>query len=200
MRVALYARVSTADQDPELQLREMREYASRRGWDIAKEYVDHGASGATDSRPALNDLMRNARRYGAVMVWKFDRFGRSVIHLLNSLQQFRELGVHFVSVTEQLDTGTSLGKAMFTLLAMLAEFERDIIRERVKAGIAVAQARGKHCGRPVRAVDAQEVATLKAAGMTWRQIKESTGIPRSTALRALKGVSKSVSPNGSVSA
>ncbi|HYL14231.1 MAG TPA: recombinase family protein [Terriglobales bacterium] len=126
MRVALYGRVSTnnGQQDPELQLRELREYCVRRGWEISGEYIDH-ISGAKDKRPALDRLMADAhrRRFDAVVVWKFDRFARSVSHLLRALETFRALGIEFVSLSEQVDTSTPMGKMVFTVLGAVAELE-----------------------------------------------------------------------------
>lgn len=156
MRTALYARVSTADkgQDPEMQLRELREYCQRRGWDIAGEYTDIGVSGSKDSRPQLNRLMTDAakRKLGAVVVWRFDRFARSVSHLLRALETFRSLGVEFVSYNEAIDTSTPVGKMTFTVLAAVAELERSLIIERVRAGVRNARAKGKRLGRPRVAV------------------------------------------------
>src|SRR5271163_510100 len=121
MKAALYARVSTSDkgQDPDMQLRELREYSERRGWQIAEQYVDRGISGAKDSRPELNRLMADAhkRRFDAVVVWRFDRFARSVSHLLRALETFKALGIEFVSLSEQVDTSTPTGKMVFTVLA-----------------------------------------------------------------------------------
>src|SRR5580700_7492479 len=127
MRAAIYARVSTNQgQDPEMQLREVREYCVRRGLEVS-EYVDAGISGAKDSRPQLNQLMADAkrRRFDAVVVWKFDRFARSVSHLLRALEEFRSLGIEFVSLSEQVDTSTPTGKMVFTVLGAVAELERS---------------------------------------------------------------------------
>src|SRR5262249_52440104 len=130
-RVALYARVSTLDkgQSPDMQLRELREYAGHRGWALSAEYVDSGISGAKESRPELNRLMADAhkRKFDTVCVWKFDRFARSVSHLLRALETFKALGVEFVSYSEQLDTSTPAGKMVFTVLGAVAELERSLI-------------------------------------------------------------------------
>src|ERR1700745_3258736 len=161
MRAAIYARVSTSNngQDPRVQTREIREYCERRGWQIAVEYVDAGISGAKDSRPELNKLMQDAHRryFDAVVVWKFDRFARSVSHLLRALETFRALGVEFVSLNEQVDTSTPMGKMVFTVLAAVAELERGLIVERVRAGLRNARAKGKRLGRPRAGVDGLEV-------------------------------------------
>jgi DNA invertase Pin-like site-specific DNA recombinase len=146
-QVALYARVSTLDkgQNPEMQLSELRTFANARGWNIVKEYVDHGISGAKEQRPALDELWRDAkaRRFDIVAVWKLDRFGRSTKHLINSLSEFDALGVAFVSLRDGFDLTTPGGRAMFGMVAVMSNFERDLIRERVSAGIAYARAQGR---------------------------------------------------------
>src|SRR6202163_4891029 len=132
MEAAVYARVSTNNgQDPEMQLRELREYCQRRDWKLAGEYVDAGICGAKDSRPELNRLVADAyhRRFDAVVVWKFDRFARSVSHLLRALETFKTQGIEFVSFSEQLDTSTPAGKLVFTVLGAVAELERSLIVE-----------------------------------------------------------------------
>jgi DNA invertase Pin-like site-specific DNA recombinase len=151
LKIAIYARVSTKNgQDPEMQLAELREYARNRRWKIAGEYVDRGISGASDSRPELNRLMADAnrRRFDVVVVWKFDRFARSVSHLLSALETFRALGIEFVSLSENIDTSTPTGKMVFTVLASVSELERSLIGERVRAGLRNAKARGMRLGRP----------------------------------------------------
>jgi len=152
--------VSTANngQDPTMQTRELTEYCQRRGWDIAGEYVDRGVSGAKDSRPELNRMMGDAqrRRFDAVLVWKFDRFARSVSHLLRALETFRSLGIDFASLSEQVDTSTPTGKMVFTVLGAVAELERALIVERVKAGMRNARAKGKRIGRPPRTYLAED--------------------------------------------
>ena len=150
-RVAIYARVSTSNgQDPAMQVRELREYCKLRGWKIHDEYVDRGVSGAKDSRPQLDQLMADAhrRRFDGVAVWKFDRFARSVTHLLRSLETFSSLGIQFASLSEQIDTTTPTGKMVFTVLGAVAELERSLIGERVRAGLRNAKARGTRLGRP----------------------------------------------------
>ena len=154
VRVALYARVSTADkgQDPRVQTLELQEYCQRRGWSVAGEYVDVGISGTKEKRPELDRLMADAhrRRFDAVLCWKFDRFARSVSHLLRALETFRSLGIDFISFSEQLDTSTPTGKMVFTVLGAVAELERSLIVERVRAGMRNARAKGKRIGRPPR--------------------------------------------------
>ena len=151
-RAALYARVSSANgtQDPEMQLRELREYTQRRGWELVGEYIDNGVSGTKGSRPELNRLMADAhrRRFEVVAVWRFDRFARSVSHLLRALENFQALGVDFISLSENVDTSTPTGKMVFTVLGAVAELERSLIVERVKAGLRNARAKGKILGRP----------------------------------------------------
>ncbi|MGA9054959.1 MAG: recombinase family protein [Terriglobia bacterium] len=152
-RVALYARVSTAHngQSPEMQLRELREYASRRGWGITDEYIDW-VTGSKESRPELNRLTTDAysRRFDAVLVWKLDRFGRSLRHLVNALAEFEARGIAFVSFRDNLDLSTPSGRLMFQIIGAMAEFERSLIVERVKAGMRNARAKGKRIGRPPR--------------------------------------------------
>src|SRR6266436_2625708 len=153
-RVAIYARVSTINhrQDVGLQTRELRQFAEVRGWTVACEYIDAGVSGAKDSRPELNRLMADAhkRRFDVVCVWRFDRFARSVSHLLRALETFRSLVIDFVSFSEQLDTSTPTGKMVFTVLGAVAELEHSLIVERVRAGMRNARAKGKRIGRPPR--------------------------------------------------
>ena len=150
-RVGLYARVSTLNgQDPEMQLSELREYAARRGWTVTSEYVDQGVSGSKESRPELNQLMGDAhrRKFDAVLVWKIDRFGRSLKHLVNALADLCAYGVAFVSFRDNLDLSTPSGRLMFQIIGAMAEFERSLIQERVKAGLRNARAKGKRFGRP----------------------------------------------------
>lgn len=150
-RAAIYARVSTGHngQDPTMQTRELEEYCQRRGWEVAGCYVDTGISGSKESRPELDRLMADAhrRRFDAVAVWKFDRFARSVSHLLRALETFKALGIDFVSLSEQVDTSTPTGKMVFTVLGAVAELERSLIAERVRAGIRNARAKGKKLGK-----------------------------------------------------
>jgi DNA invertase Pin-like site-specific DNA recombinase len=189
MRAAIYARVSTTGQgqSPEMQVRELREYCERRGWQIAGEYVDAGISGAKDSRPELNKLMADAhrRRFDAVVVWKFDRFARSVSHLLRALETFNALGVAFVSLSEQIDTSTPTGKMVFTVLGAVAELERSLIAERVRAGVRNARANGKRLGRPPSGVDADQVARLRASGASWREVERQLAVSARTARRTV---------------
>jgi len=169
----LYARISTLNhgQDVGLQVRELREYALLRGWQIAGEYVDKGISGSVESRPELNRLMADGRkrRFDVVACWRFDRFARSTKHLLLALEEFRSLGIQFLSYQENIDTTSPLGQAVFTIVAAVATLERDLIRERVRAGIRNARAKGKRLGRPRVVVDASRIADLRADGQSWAQ-------------------------------
>jgi len=191
-RVALYARVSTLHhgQDTETQLRELREYAARRGWKIAGEYVDRGVSGSKESRPELNRLMTDAhrRRFDAVLVWKIDRFGRSLKHLVNALADLGAYGVAFVSLCDNLDLSTPSGRLMLGVLGALAEFERELIQERVRAGLRNARAKGKRLGRPPVRVDVARVAELRQQGLGWRSVAKSVGVGVGTVLRAVQPV------------
>lgn len=196
-RAAIYARVSTNGhgQDPEVQLREIREYVDRRGWKSAGEYVDTGISGTKEKRPELDRLMAEAhrRRFDAIVVWKFDRFARSVSHLLRALENFQALGIEFVSLTEGVDTSTPTGKMVFTVLGAVAELERSLIVERVKAGLRNAKAKGKRLGRPRVIVDAARIASLRATGASWRVVCEKTGLTKGTAQRALRSLTQNPS-------
>src|SRR5216684_8849724 len=164
MRIGIYARVSTKDQSCELQVRDLRPYCAARGFDLVREYVDVGQSGAKDSRPELNKLMDDARKrqFEAIVVWRFDRFARSTKHLLLALEEFRSLGIQFISYQENMDTSSPLGQALFTIVAAVAQLERDLIRERVNAGIRNARACGKQLGRPRRGVNHDEVRRLRS--------------------------------------
>ena len=192
-RVALYARVSTFNgQDPEMQLAELREYAERRNWQISREYVDQGVSGSQESRPALNRLMSDAKRrlFDAVIVWKIDRFGRSLKHLVNALAELAALGVAFVSLRDNLDLSTPSGRLMFQIIGAMAEFERALIQERVRAGIRNARSKGVLVGRPRVIVDAVQIADLRAQGRSWGQIQAELGVSKGTAQRAFARLPK----------
>jgi len=201
MKAALYARVSTANgQDPTMQTRELREYCQRRGWKVVGEYVDAGISGAREKRPQLDRLMGDAhrRRFDAVVVWRFDRFARSVSHLLRALETFRALGIEFVSLSEQMDTSTPTGKLVFTVLGAVAELERSLVAERVRAGLRNARAKGRRLGRPRVAVDRAKVAALRRGGASWRAIAARLGVSRGTVRWASRGFSEGVGVGFSV--
>jgi DNA invertase Pin-like site-specific DNA recombinase len=194
MRAALYARVSTLHngQSPEMQVRDFAEYCERRGWSAADRYVDIGISGAKEKRPELDRLMADAhrRKFDVVVVWKFDRFARSVSHLLRALETFNSLGIAFVSLGEQIDTSTPTGKMVFTVLGAVAELERSLIAERVRAGLRNARAKGKRLGRPPRELDAKRIAALRAQGVGWRAIAKQLGVGVGTLYRDALGCSK----------
>jgi DNA invertase Pin-like site-specific DNA recombinase len=179
MRAALYARVSTLNgQHPEMQLAELREYASRRGWKIMGEYVDEGVSGSKESRPELNRLMADAhrRQFDIVLVWKIDRFGRSPKHLVNALADLDSYGVTFASLKDNLDLSTPSGRLRFQIIGAMAEFDRALIQERVRAGLQNARRNGKQLGRPRRVVDLTSIARMKADGHSLRNIADSLGV------------------------
>jgi DNA invertase Pin-like site-specific DNA recombinase len=188
-RVAIYARVSTLNQgqDPGLQTRELREFAERRGWTIIGEYVDRGISGTKDSRPAMNQLLAavRKRKCDVILVWKMDRWARSLRNLVNSLAELEALGVAFVSLRDNVDLTTPSGRLMVQIIGAMAEFERSLIQERVKAGLRNARAKGKRIGRPRIAVDGHQVAALRTAGKSWRAVCRETGLSKGTAQRAL---------------
>lgn len=193
LRVAIYARVSTADQNPELQLRELRDYAGRRGFVVHREYVDQ-ASGDVRRRkraPEFDALMADARRrrFDCVLVWKYDRFARSLGTLITALQEFRDLGVDFISHTQAIDTTTPMGRLFFHLIGSFAEFEREVIVERVRAGLANARAKGKRLGRPVRDPGARaRVVALRNEGLSLRQIAARERLSASGVRKMLKQV------------
>jgi len=154
-----------------------------------REYVDVGESGAKDSRPQLNELMAAARKrqFDAIVVWRFDRFARSTKHLLLALEEFRSLGVQFSSYQENIDTTSPLGQALFTIVSAVAQLERDLIRERVSAGIRNARAKGTKFGRPMRAVDPERILQMRGEGQSLRQIAENLGVGYGTVRERLKG-------------
>jgi DNA invertase Pin-like site-specific DNA recombinase len=195
-RVAIYARVSTVNhgQDVSLQTRELRQFAEARGWTVYGEYIDSGVSGAKDSRPELNRLMADAhrRRFDVVCVWRFDRFARSVSHLLRALETFKALGIDFVSFSEQMDTSTPAGKMVFTVLGAVAELERSLIGERVRAGLRNAKAKGKRLGRPRAVADESRIAQRRTAGASWRAIGREMGLSGETVKKLAKSSEKTL--------
>ena len=161
MKAALYARVSTLEQEPENQLAELRLYAAARGWETS-QYVDHGVSGSQDRRKALDALVQDVRRrrVDVVVCWRLDRLGRGLRHLVALLDEFHALGVSFVSLNEGIDATTPAGRLQLHVLGAIAEFERARIAERVKAGLARARAKGKHLGRPKAVIPTAKVAAV----------------------------------------
>ena len=199
MRAALYARVSTLNgQHPEMQLAELREYASRRGWEVAGEYVDEGVSGSKESRPELNRLMADARRrqFDVVLVWKIDRFGRSLRHLVNALADLDAYGVAFASLKDSLDLSTPSGRLMFQIIGAMAEFERALIQERVRAGLQNARRSGKTLGRPRRIVDIGRISRMKAEGQSLRSIASKLDIGYGTARKLLASIERKTPASG----
>jgi DNA invertase Pin-like site-specific DNA recombinase len=184
MRAAIYARVSTLDQEPENQLRDLREYCARRGWQI-REYVDHGVSGAKERRPSLDGLIRDARRrrFDAVVVWRLDRLGRNLKHLITTLDEFSALGVGFVSLGEGIDATTAAGRLQMAVLGAIAQFERERIVERVRAGLARARAQGKTLGRPRQ--NLSETLLSPVRGLSVRAAAARLGVSPATAHRWL---------------
>ena len=180
MKVALYVRVSTngKGQDVEMQLRDLRSNAQARQMDIFKEYIDSGISGRRDKRPSLDLLMNDARkkRFDVVMVWRFDRFARSTKHLVTALEEFKHLGIDFISYQENIDTSSPMGKAMFTIVSAISELEADIIRERVCGGLRNARAKGKKLGRPNKEISVDTMIDLREQGYTFRKIAEVMGV------------------------
>lgn len=194
-RVAIYARVSTSNgQSVDMQLLDLRELAKRRDFELIEEYCDAGVSGSRGSRPALDALLKDARRrkFDVVLVWKLDRLGRSLVHLVRLLQDLRALGVELISFSEGLDFTTATGKLLYQVISAFAEFERDCIRARVRAGLRNARAKGKRLGRPRVVVDALRIAVLRAQGRSWREITAETGVSKGTAQRALCSLPKIV--------
>ncbi len=190
-RVGIYARVSTLDQSTESQLLDLRHYVQDRGWKVYREYVDNGISGTKESRPELDRLMADAkkRKFDIVLVWRFDRFARSTRHLINVLEEFRNLGIDFVSFQENIDTSSPLGSAIFTILAAVAQLERDIIAERVKAGLRRARENGKKLGRPRgTALDIDKVHRLRRQGLSLQQIATELKTSKTTVSRLLGSV------------
>jgi DNA invertase Pin-like site-specific DNA recombinase len=186
-RTAIYARVSTLNgQNPEMQLGEVRAYCKRREWRVSGEYVDTGINGSKEHRPALDRLLSDCRkrRVDAVVVYRYDRFARSVRQLVNALEEFRSLGIDFVGLHEGVGTSTPNGRLVFGIFASIAEFERELIRHRVRSGLAPAKARGKQLGRPRIAVDQLRIAELRAEGRGWKAIAAELGVGVGTILRA----------------
>ncbi len=188
MKATIYARISTLQgQSVEMQLRDLRSLAERRGLEVVREYLDEGQSGAKDSRPALDAMLADARRgrFKVLLVWKLDRLGRSLAHLVRLLEEFKASGVELLSFSEGLDFSTTTGKLLYQVISAFAEFERDCIRERVRAGLRNARAKGKRLGRPRVAVDAARIARLRAAGASWRVVSRELGVSVRSARRSV---------------
>jgi DNA invertase Pin-like site-specific DNA recombinase len=183
-----------------MQLREIREHCERRGWDTGAEFTDVGVSGAKERRPQLDQLLAACRRrlFDAVVVYRYDRFARSLKQLVNALSEFEALGIQFVSLHEGVDTSTPNGRLVFGIFASIAEFERELIRDRVRSGIAAARARGKRLGRPRRQVDVSRVAALRAEGMSWRDVGRELDVGVATARAAFQDRAKHLSESKAV--
>jgi len=192
-RVAIYARVSTTDQTCDNQLRDLRDYCRARGWSDVREFIDTGVSGTKERRPALDKMMAevNARRVDVVVVAAFDRLGRSVRHLVEALELFRHLNVEFISLREQIDTGSALGQAVFTIIAAIAQLERSLIVERVKSGLRRARAEGKRLGRPRLQVSEHQLRIVVNQNLPVRAAAKALGVSPSSYLRLVR------QPNGS---
>ena len=189
-KIALYTRVSTQDQSVEMQITDLRRYCEQRGFQIFKEYSDQGISGTKDKRPALDELMSDAkkRKFDAVLCWRFDRFARSTKHLITALEEFRHLGIEFVSYQENIDTSSPLGKAMFTIVSAIAELERNILLERVRAGLKRAKENGMILGRPKRLdLDVKELQRMRdTEKLSFRQIAKRVKACPATVYKSLK--------------
>ena len=193
-KAAIYLRVSTLDQHPEVQEQELREYVTRRNWTLQKVYCDKGISGATEKRPALDALLDDCRRgkVDVVAVFKFDRFARSLRQLVNALEMFRQLGIAFVSCTEALDTSLPHGEMLFQIIGAIAQWERTLIVERVKAGLNHARSQGRRLGRPaLRVMTPAEIMKLrqerKRTKTPFRKLATKYGISVWTAHHLCKG-------------
>lgn len=195
-RCAIYCRVSTRDQSPDLQLDDLRGVVQHRRWEVVGEYVDIGVSGTKVKRPQLNRLMQDCHRgrIDVVLVWKFDRFGRSMQHLVTALNTFQELSVEFVSLQDSIDTSTAAGRMVFGVLASMAEFEKALIVERVNAGLAAAKRRGRVGGRPKVRVDIGRALALRAQGVPLRETARRLGCGTATVQRALADHERSRNP------
>ena len=196
-RVALYVRVSTLDQHPETQQLELHSLAQQRGLQVIKEYVDHGFSGARTKRPALDELLADARRrrFDLVMVWACDRLARSTKHFLEVLDEFRHLGIEFVSLRENIDTHGPLGRAVVTIIGAIAELERSLIVERVRAGMRRAKLEGRHVGRKPLDIDRQAILRDRSRGLSLGELAKLHRLSRTSVARILKdAVPKGVIP------
>ncbi|MBL7672133.1 MAG: recombinase family protein [Bdellovibrionaceae bacterium] len=186
-KVAIYVRCSTVQQNLDIQINDLRKYAEARGLEIVSEFSDFGISGAKDRRPALDQMMKSAcqRKFDCVLVWRLDRLGRNTKHLLMLLDELESLQIPLVSLQEGFDLSTPIGRVVATVLAALSAFEREIIKERVVAGIQNAKANGKKLGRPSLNLE-QEVRVLRVEGHTFREIQSKLKISPGTIAKYLK--------------
>ncbi len=190
MKVALYTRVSTNDQSVEMQTSDLKRYCAQRGFEVFKEYSDQGVSGTKDKRPALDELMNDAKKkkFDAVLCWRFDRLARSTKHLITALEEFRHLGIDFISYQENIDTSSPLGKALFVIVSAIAELERNILLERVRAGLRRAKENGAILGRPRRLdLDVKELQKMRdKEKLSLRQIAKRVKASPATVYKSLK--------------
>jgi DNA invertase Pin-like site-specific DNA recombinase len=201
-RAALYMRVSTLDQHPETQQYDLLQMAQQRGFEIVQQYVDHGISGTRTRRPALDQMLADARRgrFDVVLVWACDRLARSVRHFLEVLDELNRLNLEFVSFRENLDTGGPLGRAVVVIISAIAELERSLIVERVRAGMRRARLEGRHIGRRPLDVDRASVLRHREHGQSLTQIAKAFGIGRATVSRIIKEAREGTSPQGGLHA
>ncbi len=187
-RVAVYVRVSTKDQSVDMQLNDLERYSRERGLNVFKVYKDNGVSGTKETRPALSELMNDAkkRKFDTVLVWRFDRFARSTKHLVTALYEFRNLGIDFISYQENIDTSSPLGEAIFTIISAMSKLERDIIAERVKGGLRKAKANGKRLGRPKSEIDTDKVIEYRNQNKSIRQIARELNLSKGAVQRTLE--------------
>jgi DNA invertase Pin-like site-specific DNA recombinase len=187
-RVAVYVRVSTKDQSVDMQLNDLERYSRERGLRVFKVYQDNGVSGTKETRPALSELMNDARKckFDIVLVWRFDRFARSTKHLVTALYEFRNLGIDFISYQENIDTSSPLGEAIFTIISAMSKLERDIIAERVKGGLRKARANGKRLGRPKSEVDTDKVVEYRKQNKSIRQIAKELNMSNNLVFRTIQ--------------
>ncbi len=187
-RVGIYARCSTSDQSTDMQLNDLGQYSKERGFKIYSIYKDNGISGAQESRPALNELMNDARkkRFNTVLVWDFSRFARSSKHLITALHEFKNLNIDFISYQENVDTSSPLGQAVFVIISALAELEKNIIAERVRSGLRKAKSNGVKLGRPKSVIDIDKLVDFRKQNMSIRRIADEMSLSKGTIERALK--------------
>jgi DNA invertase Pin-like site-specific DNA recombinase len=190
--VGIYERISTVDQSVDMQDTDLKRYCEQRGLEVHKVYCDKGISGAKDRRPALDQLMNDARKrkFDVVLVWRFDRFARSTKHLITALEEFRHCGIEFISYQENIDTSSPMGKAMFTIVAAVAELERGIIAERVTAGLRNARAKGVQLGRKFTEQTSPDtvakVHALRKEGMGMCRIATEVGLSSRTVWKVIQ--------------
>ena len=190
MKIAIYTRVSTQDQSVDMQITDLRRYCDQRSLEVYKEYSDQGISGVKDRRPGLDELMSDAKKkkFDAVLCWRFDRFARSTKHLITALEEFRHLGIDFISYQENIDTSSPLGKAMFAIVSAIAELERNILLERVRAGLRRTRENGAILGRPRRLdLNVKELRKMRdKEKLSLRQIAKRVKASPATVYKSLK--------------